>query len=283
MTGTSTADQRHRDEMRAALRTAADAHSVEITGEPVFGWQDRTIGVSVAAGRAARWLRVVREHPAWAHGSVWTGNVDAAAITGVMKPRVLAHVELDADDALARYRAELMTTAPGAACSPTPELRHPVGQPGPWLPQLRASLDALAATPTARVCVSQADVTRRLAIFWGDRIDATVTTWTTAHGDLHWANLMTPEPYILDWELWGTAPAGYDAATLYCHSLLQPDTAPQIRATFADLLDTPDGRRAQLYAAARMLLRYDHGDYAGLAAPLHQLANALIVADHHAP
>lgn len=275
MTDTAIADRQHRDEMRAALRTAADHFTAEITGKPLFGWADRSIGAPATADGVARWLRVVWEHPAWAHGPAWTGNTDADTITGLLKPSVYAHYEFNTDDASARFRAELMTHAPGAVCSSTPELREHVRLPPSWLPELRASLDALSATPTGRTCVTQDDVTRRLAVFWGDRVDPTITTWTTAHGDLHWANLMRPDPYILDWELWGTAPAGYDAATLYCHTLHLPDAAGQIRAALADLLDTPDGQRAQLYAIARMLLRIDRGDYPGLAAPLHHLADSL--------
>lgn len=269
---TSTADQRHRDEMREALRAAAGTYAAEITGEPMFGWCDRSIAAPVVLGRSARWLRVVREHLAWAHGDTWTGNVDAE-LSGVWKPRVLSH--FDYEEPPNRLRVELMTRAPGATCSSTPELRAPVDLPAGWLPKLRDSLDSLAATPSTRTCVTQDDVTRRLSVFWGERIDPTATLWTTTHGDLHWANLMCPEPYILDWELWGTAPAGYDAATLYCHSLLVPEIAAQVRTAFADLLDTPAGHRAQLYAIARMLLHSEHGDYPDLTTPLHRLADRL--------
>lgn len=58
-------------------------------------------------------------------------------------------------------------------------------------------------------------------------------TWTTAHADLHWGNITGPGLCILDWESWRPAPAGYDAATLYCNSLLHPPTAQRIREFFA--------------------------------------------------
>nr|CEL13388.1 hypothetical protein [Kibdelosporangium sp. MJ126-NF4] len=38
-----------------------------------------------------RWMRVVIEQHAWANGEFWTGNIDANALTGVAKPRVLGH------------------------------------------------------------------------------------------------------------------------------------------------------------------------------------------------
>ncbi|MFI5800717.1 hypothetical protein [Streptomyces sp. NPDC051677] len=47
-----------------------------------------------------------------------------------------------------------------------------------------------------------------------------VSCWTTAHADVHWANLTSPLR-LLDWEAWGRAPEGFDAATLYAYSLLQ--------------------------------------------------------------
>ncbi|MFD5856771.1 hypothetical protein [Streptomyces chartreusis] len=53
--------------------------------------------------------------------------------------------------------------------------------------------------------------------------------WSTAHGYLHWVNL-TSFLKILDWEGWGQAPCGFDAAMLYACSLLRParrHTRPQ--------------------------------------------------------
>ena len=87
---------------------------------------------------------------------------------------------------------------------------------------------------------------------------------------------MRPRLAILDWELWGRAPAGTDAATLLCYSLLVPDVAERVRALLADLLDTPTGRVAQLYVIARLLDRTEGGDYPELAEPLTKQVNALI-------
>jgi hypothetical protein len=83
--------------------------------------------------------------------------------------------------------------------------------------------------------------------------------------------VLAPDLAIVDWELWGRGPVGYDAATLYCHSLLVPELAAQVHETFADLLDSPDGRLAQLAAAGRMLHRITgSGDYPDLEAPLRR-------------
>lgn len=96
------------------------------------------------------------------------------------------------------------------------------------------------------------------------------------HGDLHWNNLLRPRLGILDWELWGTGPAGTDAATLYCYSLLVPRVANLIAQEFADTLDSDDGRRALLYVTARLLSRADNGDHPDLAPALHGQAAGLL-------
>jgi hypothetical protein len=275
---TEKADENHRAWMCAALRHAAKVFGLELVGAPVFGWSDRSIGAAAApvTGGIRRWLRVVTEHLSWANGDWWTGNKDAAAITGIPKPEVVdTHEWTDGGQAL---RAEVMTYIPAHPCSPTPELRQGIELPYGWWGDLRQGLHRLADVPTDRQAVTQEQVSRRLRIFFGDRIDTRFDRWTTAHADLHWANLTAPDFTVLDWEMWGRAPYGYDAATLYCHTLLQPDIARTVHETFADVLDTPDGIRAQLFVITRMLFRADRGDYLDLVIPLHRHAGSLLAA-----
>lgn len=59
-------------------------------------------------------------------------------------------------------------------------------------------------------------------------VDTTVEEWTAAHADLAWANLTTPNCYFLDWEDWGTAPRGWDAASLWSESLAVPALADRV-------------------------------------------------------
>ncbi|SDH61444.1 hypothetical protein SAMN05421505_1197 [Sinosporangium album] len=81
----------------------------------------------------------------------------------------------------------------------------------------------------------------------------------------------------MDWEYWGTGPAGYGAALLYCHSLLVRETAEKVRDVFADVLDTPTGYVAQLSAAAHILGRaYRVDDYAELQYPVREHAHRLL-------
>ncbi|MGH3801199.1 MAG: hypothetical protein ACRDTD_13880 [Pseudonocardiaceae bacterium] len=120
------------------------------------------------------------------------------------------------------------------------ELRSPVELPSIWWRTLRESLRILAVVLT-RMYLTENEVARRLRVFFGDRADPAVSEWTAAHADLHWANLIGPGLIILDWEGRGIALVGFDAATLYLHSLLRPAIAKQVRAEFNELLEHRDG------------------------------------------
>jgi hypothetical protein len=148
--------------------------------------------------------------------------------------------------------------------------------PGQWWTDLRAALETLARHPTERGEPDQEHVTGRLLSFFGSGADPTVTRWTTAHGDLNWTNLTRPNLVLLDWESWGVKIAGYDAASLSVLSLLAPDTNTKVHNTFADILDSPDGVRAQLFVITRYLKRVEHGDFADYADRLHQHARRLL-------
>jgi hypothetical protein len=260
--------------MRVALCQAAGEFSLALAGPEIFGWKDRSIGTKATAGDGGTvWLRVGSELATWAYGESWDGNRDAAVIRGVRKPDVCRVRDWASGDRW--FRAEVMTYVAEPPVSATPELRKEPRLPGSWWEGLRSSLDGLSRVATARLHLGQHDVTRRLRQYFGDRIDPTVDFWVTAHNDLHWGNLTRPGCYLLDWEGWGMAPAGYDAATLYCHSLLVPAVAARVRAEFATELTTPDGVRSQLLAVARMLSRSGNGDYPDLVVPLHDLAGKL--------
>lgn len=259
------ADARFCEWMRGNLHHAADHFGLAISGQPVFGWRLRTIGAPASGPGGPRWLRVVTEFPEWAQGDTWTANMDANTITGITKPQVLDVLEWD-EQSWRHQRAEVMTLLPGRAISPTNQLREAVELPDSWWAELRASIDVLRATPTERVSTDQDRVSERIRDALGAEVCA--QEWETVHGDLHWGNLLAPQFALLDWEMWGRGPAGTDAATLLLYSLLVPEIAERVHATFADLFDTETGRVAQLAVAARLHSRIASGDYSELAEPL---------------
>lgn len=270
------ANEQFRAWMRANLDRAAADFSLTLTEVPVFGWRLRSISAAAQGRYGPCWLRVVTESPQWLPADFWTGNIDANAITGVNKPRVLDTTEWDEQDWWRRVRAEVMTRMSSRPCSPTDVLHGPITLPDVWWTELRRTLEVLKATPTHRVAADQDKVTGRIQAVFGDRIDPHVHQWETVHGDLHWSNLLQPEFGVLDWEFWGRGPAGLDPATLYCYSLMVPPVSQTVHAMFSDILDSHHGRIAQLYAVARLIKRAESGDHPELEQPLRDHAAQLL-------
>ncbi|MET9226137.1 phosphotransferase [Lentzea sp. NPDC003310] len=269
----SDADTQYREWMLENLHQAADHFGLIVISQPRYGWLDRSVGALAHRGEANYWLRVVSENKRWTGGAFWTGNLDSNVFTGLMKPRVLDVYEWEE---VRHQRAEVMTVVAGSPCSRTDALRQVIDLPDRWWEELRRTLEVVSNTRTDRVSIPQDLVAERIQQRFGTIVDTNVTAWATVHGDLHWNNLMQPEFGLLDWEMWGTGPAGTDVATLLCYSLLVPSAVEQIRANFGDALDSEAGRVAQLYAASRLLRRMDKGDNPDLAQPLLAHANSLL-------
>ncbi|WP_328385893.1 hypothetical protein OHS81_18740 [Streptomyces sp. NBC_00400] len=170
----------------------------------------------------------------------------------MLRPRLLGLRDWSADGW--DYRAEhyeIVTTPPVAKSPVLHQLPHHADLPDTWWQDLHQSLAHLALVRTGRQAVREQYIRRRVPEFTG--FTPGEITWTTAHGDLHWANLTGPALTLLDWEGWGTAPLGYDAAHLYLHSLPVPDVSERVRKEFAHVLDTPDGRIGELTACTEIL------------------------------
>jgi hypothetical protein len=75
-----------------------------------------------------------------------------------------------------------------------------------------------------------------------------VTCWITAHSDLHWASVTAPLR-ILDWEGWGRAPEGFDAARV----------AARVRTAFP-VLGSPAGLAAEATGCPQLLQTVSRGD-----------------------
>lgn len=253
--------------MTSNLRRAAEHFGVRLDDDPVLGWRLRTIGAAAVGVARPAWLRVESARPEYAGGDGWTGNTDANALPSqIPRPRVLASWQWASDGRV--QRAELSTRLPGAPPSSSDVLHDQAELPDAWWRDLRDALEVLGAVPTERVQADQELVDGQAVAAFGTLLP--VRRWETVHGDLHWTNLLAPRLGIVDWELWGRGPAGTDAASLLCHSLLVPSVAARVHETFADVLDSQDGRIAQRAVAARMLARVRHGDYPEIEQPLRE-------------
>src|SRR5215469_9485248 len=82
--------------LHAAFIRAADDLGVIVTGDPVLGSVESSIGAAAKYGDTTVWLRVARWRRRWKSSPVWTGNQRAAtALPEVPMPRVLARIEWD--------------------------------------------------------------------------------------------------------------------------------------------------------------------------------------------
>jgi hypothetical protein len=236
-----------RKRMLIAFEMACRVFGATGTDSPTtWGWKVRTLSgaINLAAGPA--WLRIARMPHGHPPSVFWTGNRDAhrELPASVPRPRLLRGTEFG-DDAW-DYCAEAFELLPASLLSGQPTTPWSVLPPQSWWQGLRTALRTVAGARTSRFTIQP------------DRLDAMMgrvlgsghhcahpSLWEPAHGDLHWANLTGPSLQILDWEGWGMAPPGYDAATLLAYSLPDPAVAEAVHRQFTDQLDTPVGRCTQ--------------------------------------
>jgi hypothetical protein len=65
---------------------------------------------------------------------------------------------------------------------------------------------------------------------------------------------------VFDWEDWGMAPCGLDAANLWGASLAVPALADRVRSERRDDLESRDGKLMTLFVAAKILGPYADPD-----------------------
>jgi hypothetical protein len=218
----------------------------------------RTVGLPT--GRDT-WVRIERRSaervPVWG----WNGTETAERLTGIAKPRWLGSlVWPDPGDPSVWWRADETALLPDAPVIPAGVLTDDPRLPESWWAQFHASLDAMSALDTAettvRVAVSDTvPVTvRHVAEVIASICDAEprIRRWAVAHADLGWPNITGPACCLFDWEDWGAAPAGMDAACLWAASLAVPSLADRIHSERPELAD-PTGVTMMLYYAAKLL------------------------------
>ncbi|MFE1252006.1 hypothetical protein [Streptomyces sp. NPDC058735] len=220
----------------------------------------RSVGARTDRGT---WVRVERRSFDRIGAQGWNGTEAAAVLHGVSMPKWYAGLAWRERDEPVMWRADemVLVTAPlvgqAALVIEDPQLLDG------WWAALNASLDALAAQRTHRIATPDTETaTQELvtgtirAVF--PEVDATVDEWTPAHADLTWANVTGPEFCVLDWEDWGMAPRGLDAATLWGNSLAVPALAQRVWAERRPDLESRSGRLMALFFCAKVVGPHAH-------------------------
>lgn len=246
-------------------------------GAVTWGWQGRSVGRAVTTAAGRRWLRVASGRPGELVATFWDGSVEAERRlpASLPKPRLLAW--RDWADAGWCYRAELFEHADAAVLAGRGDLTAPAEPPSTWWAAVRRALRTLAAVPTERRTIEPGFLAWAMPHYLGvPASDHTAGPWFTAHGDFHWANLCGPQLRILDWEGWGLAPAGYDAAVLHAHSLTSSAAAATVRRQLAPLLDGAAGHSTELVVITDLLHAAEHGAESQLSELLRRRARQLL-------
>jgi hypothetical protein len=151
--------------------------------------------------------------------------------------------------------------------------------PETWWEAFNTALDELAAHPTTRLAtpdcapINAERVESTIRKVFPTCAGLTVNEWSTAHADLNWPNMTGPTLWILDWEDWGSAPRGLDAANLWAGSLAVPRIADRILHDRQRDLDTRTGQTMMLFKCAELLAWADEREH--LYAPTRREAERL--------
>lgn len=256
--------------MLDALQRAARALGCALPddGGRTWGWEGRSLSSKVHYDGHPHWLRVTSLPLAKAPQrdiipapeDPWSGPEDAAWRVPVKVPRPTFAAMHRWNRGGHVYHADLHRHAQGRPLSETALPPKGLRPDDRWWRQLSVALTDISLVQTQRVAVRAERLSWAMPHFLGDKAPTQPPSWTTAHGDLQWSNLIGPRLEILDWERWGVAPEGYDIATLYVSSLGDPELADQILDRFSTPLNSPSGRFSQLYAASEFIQGFERGN-----------------------
>ncbi|MBB5491452.1 aminoglycoside phosphotransferase [Nocardiopsis metallicus] len=239
-----------------------------------YGNTGSTVGFRTNTGM---WVRIQWRRADRMNGQSWTGAECASVLTGVSKPQLRRSVRWQDEPRDAVWRADEMTLVKAPVIAENGSITTDPQLGNAWWSELKKSLTALASHSTDRVGMGQAHLTRRLTEVFGDAVDTHVDEWGTAHADLHWGNLTAAKCHLLDWEDWGAAPRGYDAATLWGFSLGVPSVADRVQNEFRQDLCTRAGRLSQLLFCANVLRAHARsGKTMPFTEPARHAADSLI-------
>ncbi|MFI2432445.1 hypothetical protein [Streptomyces sp. NPDC018693] len=218
----------------------------------------RTVG---ARTQRDTWVRVERRALDRIGFQGWNGAESAARLDGVSQPAWLGCVVWPDAGEPVMWRADETELLPGAPVG-TAVLSENPGLPDEWWQGLSSTLDALAAQETRRIAtpdtetITQALVTESIHRVFPGELDTTIERWVPAHADLNWANMTAPAFCLFDWEDWGNAPRGLDAASLWASSLAVPSLADRVLRERRSDFRSRDGKLMILFACSKILGPY---------------------------
>lgn len=221
------------------------------------------------------WVRVERRQQWRIKSAAWIGLEAAATIQDVPKPAWYQSTTWADPTRDQVWRADELEFITSPSVKAAGGLTAAAALPESWWRDLRDSLATLGAYETERVGMAQAHLTKRIGQVFED-VDTTVNEWRTAHTDLQWSNV-TMDGHILDWEDWGTAPRGHDAATLWQVSLPDPALRTRVEREFAADLETRSGKLSQLLKCANAIrIAGNRGTTTPLLEPAKAAADILL-------
>ncbi|MFF5567857.1 hypothetical protein ACFY7Z_19565 [Streptomyces sp. NPDC012623] len=242
-----------KEPVEAVLDRVERSLEVRLDREPLVR-KRRSLGARTNRGT---WVRIERRGLDRIGVQGGDGTASAEALLGIAKPAWLAGVAWRDESEPVVWRADETDLLPGAPVGNAVVTEDPQLSER-WWAAMNASLDALAAQHTNRIATPDTEpLTQELVtgtihrVFPG--IDTTVGEWRPAHADFNWANVTAPVFCVFDWEDWGMAPRGLDAANLWGASLAVPTLAGRVRGERHDDLESRDGKLMTLFVAAKIL------------------------------
>ncbi|MDT0456739.1 hypothetical protein RM550_13495 [Streptomyces sp. DSM 41527] len=235
------------DEVERALRTQLDRDSLVR--------KRRTLGAPTDRGT---WVRVERRCLDKIGSQGWNGTECAALLEGVSKPQWHRGIAWRQPGAAVMWRADETDLLPSPPVGSSVLAAEPALSDD-WWQAFNTSLDALVEQQTRRVAtpdtmlITQSRVAEAIHRFLPGSVDTAVKRWLPAHADLNWANVTGPEFCLFDWEDWGVAPQGLDAASLWGNSLAVPALAERVRRERTTDLESRDGKLMILFVCAKIL------------------------------
>ncbi|MFE7181945.1 hypothetical protein [Streptomyces erythrochromogenes] len=234
-------------------------------------------------GRTERgtWVRIERRGFERIGPQGWNGTEAAAVLQGVAMPEWYRGLAWREPGEPVMWRADELELIASPSVGKGALVLEDPGLPDEWWGALNASLDALASQQTPRIAtpdtvtITQEQVTQTLGAVFPGVADTRIEKWTPAHADLTWANVMGPQFSLIDWEDWGMAPRGLDAATLWGNALAVPGLADRVHQERRADLASRDGKLMSLFFLSKIIGPYAYEEDP-LLAPARKEAERLM-------